>query len=107
MEQVHVTLPTRPKTDLTGKDWKLLDKEYFRELVFQAYFYHDSSLTINNVTVAKREVIITIGDKPRRLNEGNFENVLNYLWDRLHYPASNIMHFKSAFEDVEYVIHKL
>lgn len=107
MEQVNVILPTRPKTDLTGKDWKLLEKDWFKELVFQAYYYPNTTLTINNVTVANRDVVVTICGKARSINEGRFENVVNYLWDRLHYPASNIMHFRSALEDVEYVINKL
>jgi hypothetical protein len=41
------------------------------------------------------------------LEERRFENVLNYLWDRLHYPASNIMYFKSNFENTEYIINRL
>ena len=107
MEQVNVILPTRSKTNLTGKEWKLLKKEQFRELVFQAYYYPDTTLTIGKVVVAKRDVTETICGKARSINKIRFENVVDCLWNRLHHPANNIMRFKSALEDIEYVIDKL
>jgi len=107
MERVNIILPTRPKADISDKDWILFDKEQFRNMVFQAYYYPNTSLTINNVTVANRDVKIAICGKVHSLEERRFENVLNYLWDRLHYPASNIMYFKSNFENTEYIINRL
>lgn len=107
MEQVNIILPTRPKADIGDKDWILFDKEKFRDILFQAYYYPNTSLTINNVTVANRDVRISICGKTHSLGERRFNNVLDYLWNRLHYPASNIMCFKSNFENTEYIINRL
>ena len=107
MERINIILPTRPKVDITGKDWLLFSKEQFKNIVFQAYYYPNTSLTINNMTVSNRDVKITICGKSHSLREGRFENVVDYLWNRLHNPASDIMHFKSNFEDIEYIINKL
>jgi hypothetical protein len=63
MERVNIILPTRPKADISDKDWILFDKEQFRNMVFQAYYYPNTSLTINNVTVANRDVKIAICGK--------------------------------------------
>lgn len=89
MERVNIILPTRPKADISGKDWILFDKEQFRNMVFQAYYYPNTSLTINNVTVANRDVKIAICGKVIITDCDAPHFAANVFLDRLWYRFVN------------------
>lgn len=103
MEYVNVTLPVK-KNDTS--DLSVMDKSFFKEMVFQAYYYPNTSLTINNIVVSNLDAVTTICGETSSLNKGCFENVLDFLWKRLHCSATTSFHFKSNFEDVTYIINK-
>ena len=107
MEQVNVILPARNGEVKSGDESKTLSKKFFKDMVFQAYYYPNTSLTINNLIVTKRDLMATICGQTSSLNKGCFENVFDFLWARLYCSAVRSFHFKSNFEDVEYIINKL
>lgn len=103
MECVNVTLPAKKNIE---SGLSVMDKDFFKEMVFQAYYYPNTTLTINNITVSNRDAVTTICGETSSLNKGCFENVFEFMWKRLHCPATTSFHFKSNFENVTYIINK-
>lgn len=102
MKQVEVTLKF---ANFYGADCKVLDRKFFKDMVYQAMFYPGSSITVGTCTLSGTTLLI------KRKNQsglkkyaGDFNKVVVNLWARAK-NAKNIV-FLSKFEEVEYLIRE-
>ena len=102
MKQVKVTLKL---ANFYGADCKVMERKFFKDMVYQAMFYPGSSITVGTCTLSGITLLI------KRKNQsglkkyaGDFGKAATNLWTRAKNAKSIV--FRSKFEEVEYLIQE-
>ena len=82
-----------------------LDKKFFKDMVFQAMYYRDSYITVDNHTLSGTTLLVKrIGHPVMKKYAGDYKKVASLLWTKA--KMSKRIVFSSSFEHVEYLIQK-
>lgn len=102
MKQVEVTLKL---ANFYGADCKVLDRKFFKDMVYQAMFYPGCSIIVGTCTLSGTTLLIKRKNQSGlKKHAGDFNKVVANLWARAQ-NAKNIV-FRSKFEEVEYLIQE-
>ncbi len=100
MEQVKVTLS---QLDCHDNDCTVMDKKFFKDMVYQAMYYPGSSITIGTRTLSGVTLLVKHGNQQGvKKYVGDLKKVAANLWKSAKCSKSIV--FRSNFEEIEYLI---